>query len=339
MNNPLYDPQFLAGLAIASGTPANDALQQAALFQNEQQNQQMKQAEYQRKQYIDQALPQILSQLNDIPDPTMKLQALVEYGVPIQDAALILERIGAVGNNNINKSMEGIKNSSSSMPEPRKLSATELRTNSNTLRDLNNIRRNSEKELRLLEDSEQAFEDYDKNAGYFSEAGSLLSKIPLPKFAENLTLNESAQTAKQKIDKLNSQLFQNRVAGLGSRATDAAKAEILKGLPQTSLTRDARRDLLDTKKRENYDNILRAEFFDQWAKANGNDLNGAEGAYSDFINSVDLLDENGNVNKKLLKMIPGVVNGDLELENEGEDEEYTYEEVLKEIDRRKRKGR
>lgn len=308
MNSAFQDPQFLAALAMGRGVAPDQAIQQAALFQQQQEDAMRKQAEFENQQYMQQTLPQIIASLNNIPNPIGKLQALVNAGIPAQDAALLMERLGLVQNQKMSNRVEESE-TTNNIAKP--LNATELRNNLGILKDVNKTAQNAERELRLLEDSADAFEQFDKNTGNYTGAGSLLSKIPLPKAAENILFDEQAQIAKQKIDKLNSQLFQNRVAGLGARATDAAKAEILKGLPQTNLTKEARQDLLNTKKRENYESILRSRFLNDWAKANNNDLTGAENEFSAFINEHqdELLTADGKPNKKLLNDLKKIASG------------------------------
>jgi len=74
------------------------------------------------------------------------------------------------------------------------------------------------------------------------------------------------------------------------------------------LTPEARKDLVNTKKRDNYEQILRARFFNEWAKLNNKDLNSAEDAFGSFLNSADIIDENGKINKELYNQIPTIVN-------------------------------
>lgn len=309
MNNSAFnDPQFLAGLAMARGVAPDQAIEQSALFQRQQEDALRKQIEFENQQYMQQMLPQIIGGLQNIESPIGKLQALVNAGIPPQDAALLMERLGIAATQKMSNSNQepGVINN---IAKP--LNATELRNNLTILKEANKTAQNAERELRLLEDSAGAFKQFDESTGDYTGAGSALSKIPLPKIAENILFDEQAQIAKQKIDKLNSQLFQNRVAGLGARATDAAKAEILKGLPQINLTKEARADLLNTKKRENYEAILRSRFFNEWAKANNNDLTGAENEFSAFIdqNQDKLLTSEGNPNKKLLDDLTNIAKG------------------------------
>lgn len=308
MNSAFQDPQFLAGLAMARGVAPDQALQQAALFEEQQQNTLRQKQMYDQQQYMQQVLPQIIASLNDIPNPIGKLEALVNAGIPAQDAALLMERLGMVQNQKMSNRIED-QSITNNITKP--LSAAEMRNNLTILKDTNKLAQNAERELRLLEDSADAFKQFDQTTGKFTGPGSLLSKIPLPKAAENILFDEEAQIAKQKIDKLNSQLFQNRVQGLGARATDAAKAEILKGLPQTNLTKEARQDLLNTKKRENYEAILRARFLNDWAKTNNNDLSGAENLFSEFImqRQNDLLNPDGSPNKKLIQELKNLASG------------------------------
>lgn len=291
-NGFLNNPKFLAGLAMLRGQPADQAWSQAAFQSYEYQKLLNDQAQLERRNYIEQLLPNIIRNLN-ADNPREALSDLVAAGIPAQEAALILERLGLGG-----------RQISQGITQPA-LTTSELRVNATQLKDLDNLARNAERELRLLEDSASAFDEFDKSSGSLLGAGSVGSKLfgYLPSFAENIYSPE-AQAAKQKIDKLNSQLYQNRVQALGARGTDAAKKEIKKGLPSTELTPDARRDVLTTKKRENYEIILRDKFFNQWAKAFGRDLNGAESAFNTFISMNDLLDGAGNINKNLLSLIP-----------------------------------
>lgn len=308
MNDAFRDPQFLAGLAMARGVSPDQALQQAALFQEQQQNAMRKQTEFENQQYMQQTLPQIIGKLSQLPNPMAQLEALVEAGIPPQDAALLMERMGLA--NQQKSSAKGVgKNIDNEVGKP--LSATELRSNLGVLKEHNKAAQNAERELRLLEDSAEAFNQFDESTGEWSGAGTILSKLPLPKFAENLLFDDQAQIAKQKIDKLNSQLFQNRLQALGARGTDTAKAEILKGLPQTSLTKEARQDLLNTKKRENYESILRSRFFNDWAKTHNNDLTGADNEFAAFISEHqdELLNKDGMPNKKLLDDLKNIALG------------------------------
>lgn len=328
-NNNLYDPQFLAGIMMMQGRNAGDALSQAAITSHNMQQAQMQQQQYAQQQFLAQQLPQILSEVNT-ENPHEMFNALIKSGIAPNEAALIIDRLrpsAASTASNIVSGQGGVKYEKYNDPQTgalnlRKipgqdavvknpLSVSELRVNATKIRDLDNEARGAERELRLLEDSEDAFKQFDAKTGKWTGAGTATSKIVsnyLPKGAENLAYNQEAQGARQRIDKLNSQLFQNRVQALGARATDAAKAEIVKGLPTVELTPDARHDLIATKKRENYEQILRSKFFNEWAKKNNRDLNGAEVAFGEFVTSGQLLDAKGNVNRELLKQIPAVVS-------------------------------
>lgn len=329
-NNNIYDPMFLAGLAVMQGAPFSEALNQAAMTTYNLQQSQAAQQEQQRTQALSQQLPRLLRE-TDTQDPYALFNTLIQNGIAPNEAALIVERLRGPQNSMVNKANTfsgpgGIKFESFTNPETgrlesreipgqreainvRPLSVSELRINSTKLKDLDNDARNAEKELRLLEDSEEAFRDFDKSAGVesWTGAGSIVSKY-VPKGVDNIFYNKNAQGAKQKIDKLNSQLFQNRVAILGARGTDAAKKEIIKGLPSIELTPEARRDVLDTKKREGYEQVLRSKFFNEWSKRNNKDLNGAEVAFGELLNSESLISAEGKLNKNLLKNIPSIVN-------------------------------
>lgn len=328
MRNPLYDPMALAGLAVMRGAPLGDALSQAAVTSHNLQQAQMQQQQQQQAQMLAQRLPQILSEV-DKNDPYAVFNTLVQNGIAPNEAALIIDRLTPPRNQAANLNANtfagpgGVRYQTMMNPETGEmearqipgqntqtkpsLSVSELRINATKLKDLDNEARNAEKELRLLEDSDAAFRQFDKSTGNWTKAGTVASKY-LPKGVENILYNEKAQSAKQQIDKLNSQLFQNRVQALGARGTDTAKKEIIKGLPTIELTPEARHDVLVTKKREGFEQILRSKFFNEWAKKNNRDLNGAESAFGALISSEPLIDEKGQINKSLMNQIPRIVN-------------------------------
>jgi len=321
-NDIFNNPQFLAGLAMMKGVPAHEAYSNAALQVQQMEKAKMMQQELQRQQYATQMLPQIASELSGLA-PEEAFGKLVESGLDPREAILITEKFSRqapksetfTGPNNVryNTQINQETGALEAKPIAGQLgisggdenqipTAAEIRINANEINKLGETARNSMRELRLLEDSEKAFEDFDKYTGQYTGPGTVVSKFA-PKALENSLYNKEAQTAKQKINKLNSQLFQNRVKMLGGSATDTAKEEILKGMPSVELNPEARRDLLQTKKRENYENILRSKFFDEWYKTHNKNLAGAEDAFSSFVNSSQLMDENDNINKALLNQI------------------------------------
>lgn len=300
----LSNPQALAGLAMMRGASPFDALTQAAMAVQQNRAAQMEQQNAAKAQYLQQALPEIIQGL-DPQNPQEALSKLAAAGISPQEGALILERLGVGGRGKGRAGLSAGAETSAGLP----LNNNELKVFSNTLQTFDNQARSAEKELRLLEDSEKAFNEFDKNTGNWTGAGGALTRSLsfLPKVAENAVYNKNAQTAKQEIDKLNSQLFQNRVMSLGPRATDAAKEQIVKGLPTTELNPAAREDVLKTKKRENFEQILRSRFFSEWSRLHGKDLNGAEAAFSDFLESVPLLDERGKINKNAISEIQNFI--------------------------------
>ncbi len=189
------------------------------------------------------------------------------------------------------------------------LTQAEVRINKTKLKDVNSDARAAQNELRILEDLEKAFDKLDKNSGGFTGSGSIAAKTAtnIP-YTPNLLYNEKGQSALEQIEKNNSLLFQNRIKAAGARATDAFKSEVKKGLPTASLTPEARQEVIQTKKRENFEQILRSKFFTEWYKQNGKDLEGAEDAFISFVNQAPLVDENNNLNKPLLEQIPQIVN-------------------------------
>lgn len=289
----LNNPTFLAGLAMMRGAAPHNALMEAASANQQYTQNELQQNEFRRKQYLAAILPDVIKNLS--PNPQEALSTLTQVGVPPQEGALILERMGIGGRRNLSTG----------------ISAPELKANIQTINNLEKQAQFAERELRLLEDSEEAFKDFDKNTGSWTGAGSVVSKTlsMLPKAAENIAFNKKAQTAKQEIDKLNSQLFQNRVVGLGSRATDTAKEQIIKGLPTTDLNPEARKDVLQTKKRENYEQIVRARFFKEWANTYNRDLSEATKAFDQYLEQIPLLKENGEINKDAVKSIPAFLSG------------------------------
>jgi hypothetical protein len=328
------NPTFLAGLSVMRGTPVDQALAQASLMQQQKQaqqqqmlQQQMQQQQIMRQQQMQEQLPQMLQQLQG-KNPQEVFVALRTAGLDTKEAATIAKYVGQVpaasqlqmfaGPGNVRYQI--ISNPETGEMEAKplagqipvnskpKLSVSEMRINSSKLTQLDNDARAAEKELRLLADSDKAFKTFDSNTGSYTGPGSLASKF-IPKGVENIIYNKKAQTAKQEIDKLNSQLFQNRVAALGARGTDVAKQEIMKGLPTIMLNPEARHELIATKRRENFEQILRSKFFNEWAKQNQKDLNGAENAFAELVSSVDLIDSQGYPRRELLQQIPEIING------------------------------
>lgn len=320
-DNVFNNPQFLAGLAMIRGVPAHEAYVNAAQQVQQMQKAQMEQQAFQRQQYAMQALPQIAQKLYNSP-PQEAFQELVNIGIEPKEALVLLDAIQKQSMPDTFKGPGDVQymksfnrelgeweakplrgQMSENTPAP---TSSEIRTNNNEITKLRQNARGAARELRLLEDSAKAFEDFDTSTGENIGAGTLVSKL-LPNKVDNLIYDKKAQTAKQEIAKLNSQLFQNRVSALGGSATDAAKQEILKGLPTTELTKEARNDLINTKKRENYEQILRSKFFDEWYKTNNKNLTGAEDAFNAFLSGRDLIDQNGNLNKSLLNEIPQTI--------------------------------
>jgi len=237
-NNAFSNPQFLAGLAMIRGVPADQAYGQAALQIQQQQQAQIAQQEQQRRQYALQNLPQIAQKIQGLPLQEA-FGELVGIGLDPKEALLILQSLGKQEQNKVetftgpnNVRYQSIVNPETGELEAKplpgqsnnmvNLSPAEIRINAQKLKELDESGRNAQRELRLLEDSDKAFEKFDQNTGSYTGPGTLASKF-VPKGVENLLYGEDARTAKQEIDKLNSQLFQNRVAALGAKGTDTAK--------------------------------------------------------------------------------------------------------------------
>lgn len=188
------------------------------------------------------------------------------------------------------------------------ITPAEARINNTKITKLAEDARSSVRELRYLDDANKYFDQFDKAQGRdtLTGAGSFLRRNA-PDFLQNATLSQQGQTAKQEIDKISGLIFQNRVIGAGSNATDAFKEQVKKSLPSVDITPEARQELILTKTRENSETIARSRFLSEWYKQNNKDIAGAEDAFLSYIENENLLDKNGKINKDLLKEIPSVV--------------------------------
>lgn len=314
-SNP--DTLSLAGLLRLQGVPEKDAYVQAAGINRQREQSELERLKYEQQQQAMMRAAEILQSGGTLSD-------LLMAGVNPQSAAAIYEAnkpnpltntfAGAGGvryeavQNPETGSVEARPLAGQVMKEPVRLSAGELRINAMKLKELANDARTAEKELRLLEDAQEAFNELDRaqGTGTLTGAGSIYSKLA-PNFADNIALTKAGQAAKQKVDKINSQLYQNRVQGAGARATDSFKEEVKKGLPSYQLQPEARNSVLQTKARENLEMLARSRFFSEWVKRNNKDLNGAEDAFNAYITNAPLLSPDGRINKEILKDIPNVV--------------------------------
>lgn len=335
----------LAGQLIASGVMPKDAYVQAAKMFRDQEVVNLERQKQEQQQQMALQAAKLFQQGEANGTPQNTLAQLLSMGMRPQDAAALVQTMTPNPLQNTFSGIGGVRYQGVTNPttgelearalpgqmmkEEPKLSMGEMRINANRLKELSNDARTAEKELRLLEDSYEAFEELDKAEGRntITGSGSIISKVA-PSWGENIVLTKKGQAAKQKIDKINSQLFQNRILGAGARATDAFKEEVKKGLPTYQLQPDARTDILKTKARENLEQLARSRFYSEWAKVNKKDLNGAEDAFTAYITNAPLLDESGRINREILKDIPRVV---AEFSMEGGDGSFETNEMVEEV--------
>lgn len=316
-NNIFSNPQFLAGLAMIRGVPAHEAYANAALQTQQMQQAQLAQQNAQRQQFALQALPQIAGKLYNAA-PAEAFQELVNIGIDPKEAVILIDAIQKQnmpqtfkGPNNVEYSKSFNRETGEWQAKPltgqnntngQQLSNAEIKINADKIASLNADAGYSNEELRLIKNSENAFKEFDENTGNYTGPGTLASKL-VPDKADNLIYNSNAQKAKQTIDKLTSRLLENRNKAAKGSESDFRTEQKLKGLPSIGLNPEARKDLIRELKEQNYIRILKSKFFDEWYKNNNKDLSGAEDAFIQFINSQDVVDKEGNLNKNLLNQI------------------------------------
>lgn len=91
-NNPLYDPQFLAGLAMINGRDAGDAFSQAAITSHNMQQAQAAKMAMQREQFMAQSLPQVLQELQGKSGQEI-FQTLTSLGMDAQTASVFAKNM------------------------------------------------------------------------------------------------------------------------------------------------------------------------------------------------------------------------------------------------------
>lgn len=344
-NNPLQGTlqALLSGggdtlLPYNSGESFSDTLAKSAIINNERRKREQEQYEFKLKQqqYLDKQnekqnikkqLPQLIRQLEG-KDPKEIFATLIDVGVEPEQAGQIASYLSKnqeqkIGDNQFTGAdsirYETTRDANGNLiarPIPgqinkqrAELTPSELRINTMKLKELDNATSGAQQELRLIEDLEKSFKEFDKATGINSNvgAGSFVSKMT-PKSLENVAWNEKAQSAKQEIAKVNSVLYQNRIKAAGGAGGNIPfQEEVKRGLPTIELQPEARNQLIETKKRETIASILRGKFFHEWSKNNHKDLSGAEDAFTSFVNTAPLLKENGEINRGLVNQIPKIV--------------------------------
>lgn len=228
-----------------------------------------------------------------------------------------------------------ISGESNKLGQPRKLSAAEIRINKTNLDKLNSSAKASSEQLKQLAGLEKAYEIFDKEAKGKIGAGSFASNwLPQSdesegfgkKFKqglENTLYSDKARNALHTIKKVNSLLLQNRINAQKGNGpiTDILKKEIKQGLPNPEILPEARRENIQSLKREAFKNILEQQFFSTWSKLNGRDTDETGAAFTQFIENFPIVDDKGNPNKDILKMIPQFVSEFLR--STGQDNEPT----------------
>jgi hypothetical protein len=291
MNNPLYDPQFLAGLAIARGQPADQAYTQAALMQQQNQDNQMKQAEYERQQYFQQALPQILGQIGSLPTVEAKLEALTSNGASLKDALLLLQSMGT------GEAMQ---------PSQRALTPAEIMQSAKRVEATRQQGDAAQQKLRLFQELEDAYTEYDEDVGKkfgASESGGILAKIT-PDVAQNLYLSEKQLAAKDKIEKVTETLA-NIMAIETGNPTDDARRSARSSIPGLEKKPEARKSFLGKLKPETAAKALKGTFEETWRAQHNGDLSGAEEVFQKFIknNINNILDKKGELKDEAIEAI------------------------------------
>ncbi len=206
--------------------------------------------------------------------------------------------------------------------QPRKLTAGEIRLNKVNLDKLNASAKSSTEQLKQLTALEKAYETLDKESTKSTGSGSFISAL-LPESdqpeglwkktkqgIENAAYNDKARSALHTIKKVNSLLLQNRIATQsagGKQVTDVLKKEIKAGLPNPEVLPEARKENINSLKREAFKNIVEQQFFSTWSKMNGRDTDETGAAFNAFVESFPIVDENGNPKKEVIKLIPQFV--------------------------------
>jgi hypothetical protein len=328
------DPIANAGMLIMSGMLPRDAYVQGARMAREQEVGEIERQKQQVQQMQQLQLAQLLQGGGqdaggfDQMSAQQKLGALVGSGQRLGDAAAAVTALQPNPLQNTFKGPGGALYQASTNPETKQLeskvipgqmpegtvmSAAEKRAQATEKTESSRAAAGAAKELRILEDLEKAFENYDKTSNVFTKAGSFLSSTKKAPFLNEeqtnaAIYNKKQLTYKNEIDKLNSQLYQARLGSVPAKmATDVFKQELEKGLPRTSITPEARKEIIKSKKREVAQSIIRNKFFNDWEKLNKGDRTGAEDAMRYIEENYEFVDENGRPNKTLLKELPRLV--------------------------------
>lgn len=217
------------------------------------------------------------------------------------------------------------QNEASGIVPPRKLTAGELRINKQNLDKANAKASASSSVLKQIDALEKAYDVFDKEAPRGAKAGGLISAF-LPgndergllagakQGVENAIYSDKARSALHTIKKVNSHLLQSKInaeKGSGTQVTDILKKEIKSGLPNPEILPEARKENIKSLKQAAYKDVLQQQFLTTWSQLNGRDTDEAGAAFQRFIEQTPIIDDNGNINREVLKMIPQVVNESL----------------------------
>lgn len=324
-----------AGLLMASGMMPQDAYVQAARMTREQEMANLEKQKYEQQQQQALQLAQLLQGGEgagnfDQMSPQQKIGMMLQSGVRPEAAAAMVQAMTPNPLQNTFKGSGGMLYQAKTnpqtgelesqvipgqAPEFQPLSAAEKRTQAAEKAEFARAAAGGSKELRILEDLDKAFEGYDKHSGGagLTAGGFFASTKKIPGILNEeqtnaLLYNKDQLKYKNEIDKLNSQLYQARLSSVPAKmATDAFKSELEKGLPRVSITADARKEIINSKKREIVQSIVRNKFFNDWEKLNHGDRTGAEDALRQLESEYEYLDENNKPNKDLMKKLPSIV--------------------------------
>lgn len=332
---PKPDTNSIASDLVIQGMMPDQAMLEAAKIYRDQEMMNLERQKYEQQQAQALQLAQLLqgdssgAGFNEM-SPQQKMGMMIQSGVRPEAAAAMVQAMTPNPLQNTFKGSGGMLYQAKTNPQTGELesqvipgqaaefpqlSAAEKRAQAAEKAEFARAAAGASKELRILEDLEKAFEGYDKYSGGsgLTAGGFLASTKKIPGILNEeqtnaLLYNKDQLKYKNEIDKLNSQLYQARLSSVPAKmATDAFKSELEKGLPRVSITADARKEIITSKKREIVQSIVRNKFFNDWEKLNHGDRTGAEDALRQLESEYEYLDENNKPNKNLMKNLSSIV--------------------------------
>jgi len=338
-NDLMYDPHFLANLAIMRGTPRNEAISQAAIDSHNMQQTRMQQQKHAQEQFMAQQLPKILHELQG-KNPYEAAELLARAGLKGPEIGLFLERLGLGGGKTAaSQTFTGAdkmryelfkdeQGQTMSRPIPGQ-APIKPKVNATEQKDIIKIRErakaalNSIRELHTSREARKVLQGQtDENTG----PNTALAKLTDPdlqqdrgkiayaagEIADFSLYTPEAREAKQIISKVNAHLIQNAIKaleGTDTRASVFLEKIMKQGTPLSHLGERAAGIVLDEFEIIMADRAITDTFISKYADAHGT-TQGAEAALTEFKKTVPTIDpQTGLFNEKAIELIPQFIRG------------------------------